>query len=102
MDELKVIWTATALKQRNYIFDYWNKRNRNNKYSRKLNLLIRDRIELIKTFPEIGTQTEYKNTRAVSIGHYNILYKLDSTQLIINGFWDNRQNPKKLSSFLEY
>ena len=101
MDELSVFWTPTAIKQRNYIFEYWNTRNRNNRYSRKLNMIIHERIEIIKTFPEIGIQTEFKDTRAVSLGHYNILYKLDSPRLIINRLWDNRQDPRKLNSFLK-
>lgn len=28
MDALKLFWTSTAIKQRNHIFDYWNKRNK--------------------------------------------------------------------------
>lgn len=101
MDVLKVIWTSTALKQRNYSFDYWSNRNKNNKYSIKLNTIIIERIELIKEFPEIGTLTEFTDTRSVTLGNYNILYKLTPSHIIINGFWDNRQNPKKLHTFLK-
>jgi len=35
MDELKIFWTQTAKEQRDHIFDYWNKRNKNTDYSKK-------------------------------------------------------------------
>jgi len=34
---LNIVWTATALKQRNFIFHYWNERNKSNLYFQKLN-----------------------------------------------------------------
>lgn len=101
MDELKVLWTTTAVRQRNLIFEYWNARNKNNRYSRKLNSMINERIDLLRTFPEIGTEIYFKKTRATSLGNYNILYKLDSPKLIISAIWDNRQDPDKIYSILK-
>ncbi|KAF0235826.1 MAG: hypothetical protein FD181_3213 [Prolixibacteraceae bacterium] len=45
MDVLKIVWTATALQQRNFIFHYWNERNKSNLYSKKLNSSLKQRIE---------------------------------------------------------
>ena len=77
MDGLSISWTQTAKRQRNHIFDYWNKRNKSTSYSRKLNLSIRERTELLKTHPEMGTETDFRETRAISMGHYSILYKIN-------------------------
>ena len=41
MAELSVFWTNTALKQRNYTFEYWNDRNKSATYSKKLNSSIK-------------------------------------------------------------
>jgi len=101
MDGLTIFWTQTAINQRNYIFDYWNKRNKSNSYSKKLNLEIRERIELLKSQPDIGKKTNFGQTRAIIMGHYSILYKIDKPKIIITGFWDNRQDPKKLLRFLK-
>ena len=65
MARLKILWTSTALKQRNHIFKYWNERNKSNSYSKKL-----------------------KN-------------KITDINIIITGFWDNRQNPEMLLTFLK-
>jgi len=53
MDGLTLFWTQTAIKQRNYTFEYWNKRNKSRLYSQKLNLAIRGRTELLKQLPEM-------------------------------------------------
>ena len=100
MDELTIFWTQTAKYQRDHIFDYWNKRNKSTSYSKKLNLLIKERTELLKSYPEMGKETDFKETRVVSMGHYSILYKVDRPRIIITSFWDNRQDPEKLLKFL--
>lgn len=100
MVRLKVLWTRTAIRQRNHVFEYWNQRNQSNSYSRKLNIKIRERINQLKKLPELGTKTNYKKTRSLSLGHYSILYRIEEEQLIITGFWDNRRDPEELLKFL--
>lgn len=101
MAEITIFWTKTAVKQRNKTFSYWNKRNKSTEYSKKLNKSIKERIILLKSNPKLGKQTDFKLTRMISLGHYSILYKVNNNQLFITGFWDNRQDPKKLLTFLK-
>jgi len=98
---LNVLWTSTALKQRNYIFEYWNNRNKSRLYSQKLNLKIKERIGLLKTNPNLGIKTELKETRVLSLGHFSIFYKKIDSTIYITAFWDNRQDPGKLIKFLK-
>ncbi len=100
MDGLTIFWTTTAKRQRNSIFEYWNKRNKSTQYSKKLNLAIRQRTEILKQHSEIGKPTSFKDTRAIIMGHYSILYHVQQSRVIITGFWDNRQDAKKLLKFL--
>ena len=100
MAELSIFWTNTALKQRNYIFEYWNDRNKSTTYSKKLNSSIKERTNILKTNPDLGKKTDFHNTRVISLGHYSILYRKVNLKIIITGFWDNRQNPDKLLKFL--
>jgi len=101
MDELTIFWTLSAKKQRNHVFEYWNERNQNKSYSKKLNLAIRERTKLLKTQPEIGKKTHFKNTRVISIKHYSIIYKTQQSRILILALWDNRQDAKKLLEFLK-
>lgn len=101
MAKITVFWTSTAIKQRNHIFEYWNERNSSNSYSKSLNSKIHERVSLLKSQPKIGKKTDYKDIRIISLGHYSILYKFDKKQVIVVGFWDNRQDPNKLLNFLK-
>ncbi|MCU4175368.1 type II toxin-antitoxin system RelE/ParE family toxin [Carboxylicivirga sp. N1Y90] len=101
MVKLKVYWTQTAIKQRNHAFDYWNKRNRSKSFSRKLNIAIKERTNLLKKHPDLGKATNYEQIKAVSLGHYSILYLKQGSKIIISGFWDNRQDPCKLLKHIE-
>lgn len=101
MAELKILWTTTALKQRNHIYEYWNRRNKSNRYSIKLNNEVKKWIKLLRQNPYLGRKTDFKNTRAITLGHYSILYKKTEQRIIITAFWDNRQDPAKLLKLLK-
>lgn len=51
--------------------------------------------------PENYIKTEFPDIRASTLGHYNIFYKINPTELIVVAFWDNRRDPKKLSKILK-
>lgn len=101
MDGLTVFWTHTAKKQRDHVFNYWNTRNQSITYSKKLNLEIRERTELLKIFPEMGKRTNFKETRVIVMGHYSMLYQVQKERIIITAFWDNRDDPKKFLKLLK-
>ena len=101
MAQLTINWTETAIRQRNYIFEYWIERNKSTSYAKKLNEKIKERTNLLKQNPDLGKKTDFNNTRVVSLGHYSILYQKSNTKIIITGFWDNRQEPEKLLKFLK-
>ncbi len=101
MAELNVLWTSTAVKQRNYVFEYWNERNKSNNFAIKLNNKINERVKLLKTNPKLGKKVDFVKTRSFSLGHYSILYQKIDSNIIITGFWDNRQDPKRLAKFLK-
>lgn len=63
MDAVKVIWTTLEIRQRNKIFEYWNKRNKSILYTKKLNLLIYEKIDLLKLNPFAGEEIEDFNAR---------------------------------------
>lgn len=49
----------------------------------------------------MGKKTIFESTRAIIMGHYSILYKIDANRIIITAFWDNRNDPEKLIKFLK-
>lgn len=101
MDELKVIWTKIAVSQRNEIFAYWNKRNKNSNFSKKLNLLIYEKIDLLKIFPLTGVEIQDENARILHFHNYSLVYRISKSEIYLLAFWDNRQNPSKLIEILK-
>lgn len=96
MVKRSVVWTETAARQRREILKYWTKHNGSTVFAKKLIQLIARRIKIILKHPESFKTVEYPDTRESAMGHFSIFYKVTRDQLIITGFWDNRQNPKKL------
>jgi toxin YoeB len=101
MAVLKIVWTQTAIKQRNFIFEYWKNRNGNTIYINKLNRLVKERLLLLLQNPKLGKLSEHEGARMVSMRHYSIFYKHLDNRIIIIGLWDNRQDPMKLLTYLK-
>lgn len=98
---VKIIWTKTAALQRRKILSYWKERNKSAVYPTKLLNEISERVQFLINNPEIYVKTEFPDIRTSTLGHYNIFYRITSTELIVIAFWDNRRNPKTLSKILK-
>lgn len=97
----QIIWSRRAQTDRREIFKYWNKRNKSNLYSKKLNELFKEAVRLISEYPEIGKPTDNKNARIKIVRDYLIIYEVDEKErLIILTIWNSRQNPKRLERIL--
>lgn len=92
-----IIWTNSAQNDRKAIFQYWNKRNKSNLYSKKLNQLFKAQLKAASYNPKIGVKTKYKNVRVITIRDYQIFY-LVTTEINVISIWDTRMNPDKLES----
>ncbi|QHI35821.1 hypothetical protein IMCC3317_11690 [Kordia antarctica] len=97
----QIIWSRRAQNDRKEIFIYWNKRNKSNTYSKKLNRLFKEAVRLISEYSEIGKSTDYTNARIKIVSDYLIIYEVDlKDRLLILTIWDSRQNPKRLERIL--
>ena len=92
----RLIWTSEALKNRIEIFEYWNDRNKSKTYSRKLNAIFNEHIDIILKHPHIGYETKTENIRCRTVRDYQIIYFNSDSEIVILAIWDSRQNPAKL------
>ncbi len=97
----EIIWTATAEEELYDCLNYWSTRNKSNRYSEKLYLLIEEATESIAQYSNSGRTTEYQNFRSVVIREYLLFFEETETQILILCFWDGRQDPEKLTKRLE-
>ena len=101
MAQLTLVWTKTALKQRNCTFTYWNKRNKSIEYSKRLRKVINERTKLILSFPNMGREVGISNHLKIPLEHYSLFYRKVEDKIVITAFWDNNQNPEKLLKILK-
>ncbi|WP_082591999.1 type II toxin-antitoxin system RelE/ParE family toxin [Candidatus Symbiothrix dinenymphae] len=83
------------------MFNYWNARNQSTEYSKKVKLKIDAVINVLKTHPRAGRNTDFADVRISPLGNFSILYKLNASAIIIVAFWDNRQDPNTLLALLQ-
>ena len=92
----QIIWSPKAVGERKDILTYWKLRNKSNSYSKKLDLLFKEAIKIIKSFPQIGKMTDSENVRMKIVRDYLIIYEETETTINILSIWDGRQDPSKL------
>ncbi len=90
-----VVWTFTAQEDRKAIFLFWNQNNQSNTYSRKLNKLFQEHLNLVCKNPFIGKRTSVINVRAKIIKEYMLFYEITEKHIVVLSVWDCRQNPIK-------
>lgn len=92
----KIIWTKSAISNRKEILEYWFQRTTSIKYSKKLNELFTERINLLSEYPEIRRQTSDSKVRVTPVKDYLIMYDFNSTEIILLLIWDTRRDESKI------
>jgi len=101
MAQKGIVWTEVAVKQRRHIFHFWNQNNGSTTFSEKLLISIASKTKELIEFPLLGKKSNFPETRVISMGNFSLFYQIIEDEIIISSFWDNRQNPEKLSKALE-
>lgn len=89
----KIKWTTRSISDRANIYKYWLERNQSDIYPKKLELLFEKSAELISNFPNMGTQTDYRNVYSKVVRDYKIFYRIQTDEIQILRVWDTRQYP---------
>lgn len=100
MAQFKIVWSNLAATQRKEVFEYWNNRNGNTKYSLKLLKTIQARMKLIAVYSKMGIRTNYRDIFVSHLGDYSIFYRVTDNEIHVALFWDNRQDPEKIAKLL--
>lgn len=97
----QIIWTLSAQLDRKEIFLYWNKRNKSNTYSLKLNQLFIEATELLALHPLTGRMTNIQNVRVKIVRDFLMVYTFTDSVIQILAIFDSRQNPDLFEDILE-
>ena len=67
------------------ILNFFDERNRSDRFSKKLLKMIHKQILLLKTMPEIGRLTDFPSVRVLFVERFGIVYQIrDKVVLIID------------------
>ena len=79
----EIVWSKRALKERFQILEYWINRNKSTRFSKKLDTLFLQKIELLTLHPFIGKRTTAENIRIKMVRDYLIFYEILDTEIHI-------------------
>jgi toxin YoeB len=96
----RLIWTKRSQKQKEEIFEFWNKQNKSKVYSRKLNDLFDEAAELVCLHPNLGKKTNFENVRLKLVRDYWLVYRVTQKEIQILIIWDARRNPDHFKNLL--
>lgn len=92
MAKRKIVWTNSAKFELKEILIYWTNKTKSKTYSKKLNKLFTEAIDLLSQHPKIGRTTNDKNSRISIVRNYLIFYEINVKEIIILSIWDARRD----------
>ncbi|WP_379969451.1 type II toxin-antitoxin system RelE/ParE family toxin [Epilithonimonas sp. UC225_85] len=90
---VEIVWSTKATSDLKEIIEFWNSNNKSTTYSKKLILLIQNKLEQISENPLSGITTDLDNIRSILFENYYLHYSFTSNKILILRIWDVRQNP---------
>jgi plasmid stabilization system protein ParE len=93
----KIIWSPNAKADKIEILTYWKVRNQSNHYSKKLNILLKEAVNLIALTPRAGHLTIKENVRAKIVRDYLIIYEVATDTINILSIIDGRRNLEEIT-----
>lgn len=95
-----IIWTAKAKRDFTSTLKFYNQRNRNSDYSRKIKSGVVDLVSKLKEHIYLGRPTDIKSIRILVKGYFTIYYEIKELEILILAIWDSRRNPEELNKFI--
>jgi len=92
----RIIWSSRASDEKIEIFKFWNQHNKSKAYSRRLNRLFNEAVEILKNHPFIGRPTNIENVHVKIVLNYLIVYQVRPDEIIIIRIWDGRRDPNDM------
>lgn len=97
----RLVWSPIAKAIRKEILQYWIRRNKSKRYSKKLNTLFEKSAQQIADFPYSGISISGNVYRGKLIKDYYLLYKIKDDSIEILFIWDTRKDPADLLNLVK-
>lgn len=97
----RLVWSPIAKAIRKEILQYWIRRNKSKRYSKKLNTLFEESAQQIADFQYSGISISGKVYRGKLVKDYYLLYKIKDDSIEILFIWDTRKDPADLLNLVK-
>ncbi len=93
-----ISWTEKARLDIKEIFKFYDQRNGNKRYSKKLKDCFKEAAKQASLFPLSGQGTEYPHVRYIVVmPYYSLFYHFNNQAITVLVLWDNRREPSRLT-----
>ncbi len=96
MAKRKIIWSHRAKIKLFQILEFYNQRNKNSSFSKKLYEKFNKELLLLIKQPEIGIKTDFESVRGLIVDEFILFYEATPHKIIVHTLWDCKQNPNDL------
>jgi hypothetical protein len=90
---LKILYAPQFADSLESILTFFDERNGNNHFSRKLMKMIHRQVRLLATMPEIGRLTDFPGVRILYVERFGIEYQIRDHVILIADIYSCQTNP---------
>jgi hypothetical protein len=90
---LEISYAPQFIENLESILTFFDERNGDEKFSRKLMKMIRKQIKLAASMPEIGRLTDFPGVRILFVERFGIEYQIRGKVLLIVNIYSCQTNP---------
>lgn len=91
---LEILYSPQFADSLEYILTFFDERNGNDRFSKKLMKMIHKQIRLLTTMPEIGQLTDFPNVRILFVERFGIEYQIRDKIILIVDIYSCQTNPE--------
>ena len=95
-----LVWSAVAKRNLKEIKSFFDTRNQNSEYSKKLLRVFKNAARVIERQPQIGKNTDIGGIKGFIVLNYIIFYEVLLSHILILMVWDCRREPEQIKKFL--
>ena len=95
-----IVWSAVAKQNLKEIKRFFDTRNQNPEYSKKLLRVFKNAARVIERQPKIGKNTDIAGIKGFIVLNYIIFYEVLLSHIFVLMVWDCRRDPEQIKKFL--
>lgn len=90
---LEILYSPQFADSFEAILNYYDERNGNDTYSKKLFRMVHGQIRMLATFPELGRITDFPGVRILFVERYGIEYQIRDDAILVVDIYSSLTDP---------